>query len=288
MTNALYRRVTGDLPPNYVCEPPMSDDAHKHSRPQRDHRPRRREDDDDRVLIWGIHAVEAALRNPARRIFKAWLTDNAEHRLREAWGARPARHERVTPRDLDRQMGPDTVHQGALIETEPPTNPDPGDLARAAAEGAGPVIVLDQVTDPHNVGAILRSAAVLGAAGLIMTRRNSPPLGGALAKAASGALEIVPVALVANLARSITDLKERGLTCLGLDGDAELDIDDAPLASPVALVMGAEGRGLRQLTRTSCDGLARIKPAGGFDSLNVSNAAAIALHAAAIARRSNR
>jgi 23S rRNA (guanosine2251-2'-O)-methyltransferase len=242
-------------------------------------------DDDDTVTIYGIHAVEAALLNP-RRVFRSLaLTDNAEHRLREALGPRGIVHDEVLPRDLDRELGADTVHQGALAVADALPNPDPGELAKACVAGAGPVIVLDQVTDPHNVGAILRSAAVLGAAGLIMTRRNSPPLGGALAKAASGALEVVPVSLVTNLSRSITDLKERGVTCLGLAGDGDTSIDDETLAEPTALILGAEGRGLRKLTRDTCDRLTRIAAANEFASLNVSNAAAVSLYAAAVARR---
>src|SRR4029453_5646873 len=127
-------------------------------------------------------------------------------------------HERVLPRELDRRLGPETVHQGALIEAEP--LPDPPLENPTAGMGGPPLLVLDQVTDPHNVGAILRSAAVFGAAGLVMTRRHSPPLAGALAKSASGALEHVPVALVQNLARSLTELKEQHVTLIGLDGDA--------------------------------------------------------------------
>jgi len=233
-------------------------------------------------LIFGIHAVEAALLNPARAIAKLYLTDNAEHRLQHALAARHMAHERVLPKDLERRLGADTVHQGALIEVAPLPEPTLEDLARI---GAGrPIVVLDQVTDPHNVGAILRSAAVFGAAGLVMTRRHSPPLAGALAKSASGALELVPIALVQNLARSLTELKELRVAIIGLDGDATDRLEALVWPERMALVLGAEGRGLRQLTRETCDRRCRIATEGPMSSINVSNAAAIALHLAAVAR----
>jgi 23S rRNA (guanosine2251-2'-O)-methyltransferase len=238
--------------------------------------------DDGPTLIYGIHAVEAALGNEERTIGKLFLTDNAERRLQEVLRARGLSHERVLPRDLDRRLGPDTVHQGALIETEPLPEPS---LEAIAAETAGrPLIVLDQVTDPHNVGAILRSAAVFGASGLMMTRRHSPPLDGTLAKSASGALEHVPVVLVQNLARALTELKELAFTVIGLDGEAPDRLEALEWPERAALVLGAEGKGLRQLTRESCDKLCRIATDGPIASLNVSNAAAIALHAAAARR----
>jgi 23S rRNA (guanosine2251-2'-O)-methyltransferase len=233
-------------------------------------------------LIFGIHAVEAALANPRRSIGKLYLTENAERRLQPALAARHLAHERVLPKDLDRRLGVDTVHQGALIEIEPLTEPTLEDLAGA---GAGrPIIVLDQVTDPHNVGAILRSAAVFGAAGLVMTRRHSPPLAGALAKSASGALEHVPVALVQNLSRSLAELKELFVTVIGLDGDAKERLETLAWPERCALVLGAEGKGLRQLTRDTCDRLCRIATDGPIASINVSNAAAVALHLAATRR----
>lgn len=246
---------------------------------------RRDDKDDGPVRLYGIHAVAAALANPARVIGKLLATDNAEHRLAEAIAKRGARTQKVTPRDLDRMLGADTVHQGALLETEDLEEPTIEALAERCAT-AGPLLVLDQVTDPHNVGAILRSAAVLGAGGLVMTRRHSPPLAGALAKAASGGLEIVPVALVGNLARALEELGELGVRRIGLDGEGETTIDAVGLSGAVALVLGAEGKGLRRLTRESCDALARVPSAGAFGSLNVSNAAAVALYAAAMGRSS--
>jgi 23S rRNA (guanosine2251-2'-O)-methyltransferase len=233
--------------------------------------------------IFGFHAVEAALANPARKIRAVHLTENAENRLKPHLEARGLTVMRVTPRDLDRRLGPDTVHQGALLETEELPEPSFKELARAAADR--PLIVLDQVTDPHNVGAILRSAAVFGASGLLMTRRHSPPLGGVLAKAASGALELLPIVRAQNLARALDDLRKVGFTLVGLDGEADTPLEAMDWPSPVALVLGAEGKGLRALTRQTCDRLVRIAADGPLGSLNVSNAAAVALHCAALSRR---
>jgi 23S rRNA (guanosine2251-2'-O)-methyltransferase len=244
---------------------------------------RRMNDEVGPTLIFGIHAVEAALHNRRRPIHAILLTDNARHRLERALAERGINPQRVTPRELDRRLGPDTVHQGALIETEPLPEPALDDVAAGAA--SGPLLVLDQVTDPHNVGAVLRSAAVFGAAGVVMTRRHSPPLAGALAKSASGALELVPVVLVPNLARALQRLRELDYTRLGLDGGAEHLLEDEPLSGPVAFVLGAEGKGLRQLTRESCDRLCRIAAAGPISSLNVSTAAAVALHLTVLRRR---
>lgn len=235
------------------------------------------------MLIFGIHAVEAALRNEARALDRLLLTENAANRLADAIAARGVTPEPVSPRDLDRRLGADTVHQGALLETQALEEPDLADLVERA-EGR-PLILLDQVTDPHNVGAILRSAAVFGAAGLIMTRRHSPPLDGTLAKSASGALELVPISLVTNLARAIADLKDLGMQVIGLDGDGEETLEDIDWPTQSALVLGAEGKGLRQLTRESCDRVCRISTDGVLGSLNVSNAAAVALHAGLMHRR---
>jgi 23S rRNA (guanosine2251-2'-O)-methyltransferase len=256
----------------------------RHGKPKfapRRERPQRAPDGP--VEIYGIHAVEAALGNPARQVKALFLTDNAERRLRPRLEQRQVAFERTTPRDLDRRLGADTVHQGALLETG--DLPEPSLKQLIAASESRPLLMLDQVTDPHNVGAILRSAAVFGAAGLVMTRRHSPPLDGALAKAASGALELTPIYLAQNLARTIADLKDGGLTVIGLDGEAEDLLEKAPHTERVALVLGAEGKGLRQLTRESCSLVARIGTDGTLASLNVSNAAAIALHWMA-ARRS--
>ena len=244
------------------------------------------ERDDGPLRLFGLHSVEAALKNPQRLVKRLVLTENAERRLVEAMGKLPHAVEFASPRDLDNILGPDAVHQGAMLETEPLPEPDFNELI--VASGGRPLIVLDQVTDPHNVGAILRSAAVFGAAGLVMTRRHSPPLNGVLAKSASGALEMVPVALVGNLSHALRELKDVGFRLVGLDGDAEGTIEDMDWSRPTALVMGSEGKGLRHLTAETCDQLVRISTDGQIGSLNVSNAAAIALHTAACARRAGK
>jgi 23S rRNA (guanosine2251-2'-O)-methyltransferase len=241
-------------------------------------------EEDGIVRLFGVHPVEAALDNPDRVIRRLMATDNAARRLAEVIAARGLSPEPVTPRDLDRLLGSETVHQGLLLETEPLPEPDLAELAEAAAH-QGPLILLDQVTDPHNVGAILRSAAAFGAAGVVTTRRHSPPLNGTLAKSASGALELIPIALVQNLARAIAELREAGVVILGLDSTATGGIEDEPFDRATAIILGAEGKGLRQLTAESCHRLVRITTADNLRSLNVSNAAAVALHTALIRRR---
>ncbi|MEZ5828534.1 MAG: 23S rRNA (guanosine(2251)-2'-O)-methyltransferase RlmB [Hyphomicrobiales bacterium] len=223
--------------------------------------------------MYGLHAVEAALSNPRRPVLRLLATDNAAHRLAPILAERKLSPETVTPRDLDRQLGPDTVHQGVLLETEPlpPIGLDDVDPN-------GVLLVLDQVTDPHNVGAVLRSAAAFGGTGVVLTERHSPPLTGVLAKSASGALDLVPVVLVKNLAQALAELGERGFLRVGLAEEADEALEEASLARPLALVLGAEGKGLRQLTRERCDRLCRISTVSALASLNVSNAAAIAMH----------
>jgi 23S rRNA (guanosine2251-2'-O)-methyltransferase len=255
-------------------------------KPQSPHRPpnRSHSSDDGPIRLFGVHAVEAALKNPSRRIDRLMVTDNAEHRLEAVLQARRVKAHRITPKDLDRLLGADTVHQGVCLETQPLPEPDLADIARRASE-AGPIVVLDQITDPHNVGAILRTAAAFRASGLIMTRRHSPPLSGTLAKSASGALEVVPVALVANLARSLDELRDLGVWRVGLSGDGATSLESETLTGPLALVLGSEGKGLRRLTRDLCDAVCRIDIDAAIGSLNVSNAAAIALHLIAMRRR---
>jgi 23S rRNA (guanosine2251-2'-O)-methyltransferase len=240
--------------------------------------------DDGIVRLFGSHAVEAALNNPRRRVLRLLATENAERRLAEVIQARGVVIDRATPGDLDHLLAADTVHQGLLLEAEPLPEPTLDELAAAATE-RGPLVLLDHVTDPHNAGAVLRSAAAFGSAGLIMTRRHSPPLNGVLAKAASGALDLIPVLPVQNLAKTMLELKQRGFRLIGLEGTSAARLEDEAFGGLTGLVLGAEGKGLRELTAATCDSLVSITTAGALASLNVSNAAAVALHWAALARR---
>ena len=239
--------------------------------------------------IFGLHAAEFALRHQTRDVHVIWATENAERKLADAIALRQLDVVRATPRDLDKRVGGDTVHQGIVLEVAPLATHALADLAERAVASGQPIVALDQVTDPHNVGAVLRSCAVFGAAGLVMTQRHSPPLSGTLAKSASGALDLMPVCLVQNLAKALAELKTQSCVVIGLDGQSTYRLLEQGLAArpgqALVLALGAEGRGLRELTRQSCDELCRIGGDGPIASLNVSNAAAIALHLAAMQRR---
>ena len=229
---------------------------------------------DGPAILYGWHTVTAALANPARRIRRLLTTENAARRLVEDGFALPARHELVRPDVIAARLGPDALHQGLLAEADPLASPEIEDVEN------GLVLVLDQITDPHNVGAILRTAAAFGAGAVVTTARHSPEATGVLAKSASGALEYVPIVTVQNLARGLTALKERGFLLVGLDSTGESDLAAANVRAPLALVLCAEGKGLRQLTRATCDVVARLNLPGAIKSLNVSNAAALALYVA--------
>jgi 23S rRNA (guanosine2251-2'-O)-methyltransferase len=236
-------------------------------------------DTDGPVIMYGWHTVTAALRNPARHLRRLLVTENAARRLAED-GITPAiEPELVRPSAIAERLLPDAVHQGFYLEADPLPAPSIEDLPRQG-KGKSLVLVLDQITDPHNVGAIFRTAAAFSAAAIVTTQRHSPDATGALAKAASGALEHVPLINVQNLARGLAELKEAGFLVVGLDSTGEADLDDLPLRAPLALVLGAEGKGLRQLTRDTCDHVARIDLTGAIRSLNVSNAAALSLYIA--------
>lgn len=230
----------------------------------------------DRILLYGLHAAEAALLNPRRSIRKVLATENAARRLEAPLSKRGIKPGLVLPKQLDRLVGGDAVHQGVVLEVGPLPP-----LYIDDVKSDGFIVVLDQVTDPHNVGAVLRSAAAFGATGLMMPERHSPPLTGVLAKSASGALDAVPVVLVGNLAQALGALGERGFLRVGLAEEASDPLETTELTLPLAFVLGAEGKGLRQLTKENCDRLCRISTGGALASLNVSNAAAIALHWAA-------
>ncbi|ULB10356.1 23S rRNA (guanosine(2251)-2'-O)-methyltransferase RlmB [Cereibacter azotoformans] len=235
------------------------------------------------VWLFGIHAVRDALINPSREKLRLVLTKNAADRLGEAVAAGGIEPEIVDPRKFSAPIDEGSVHQGAALEVRPL---DWGSLEDLAASGEGEplVVLLDRVTDPHNVGAVLRSAEVFGARAVVAPHRHSAPETGALAKTASGALERQPYLRVGNLAETMERLKAIGYMLLGLDSEAPATLAEGLAIAgkrPVGLVLGAEGPGLRDKTRDTCDVLVRIPAAGGFGSLNVSNAAAVALYAAA-------
>ncbi|TNF23106.1 MAG: 23S rRNA (guanosine(2251)-2'-O)-methyltransferase RlmB [Rhodobacteraceae bacterium] len=234
------------------------------------------------VWLFGLHAVRDALENPAREKLRLILTPNAEAKLSEAVAASGMTPEIAEPRRFSAPLDPQSVHQGAALEVKPLGWGTLADVALAEGPGPQRLILLDRVTDPHNVGAILRSAEVFGARAVIAPRHHSAPETGALAKTASGALERQPYLRIRNLAEAIGELQAMGYLVLGLDGAAEQTIEAALAGQAdraVALVLGAEGPGLRPRTRETCDALVRIDFAGNFGSLNVSNAAAVALYA---------
>jgi 23S rRNA (guanosine2251-2'-O)-methyltransferase len=232
---------------------------------------------ENRPRFWGRHAIAAALANPERDIIRIWATREAVAGL-DIPTSVPVVFSDVA--DLGKMVPRDAPHQGLVAEVGRLEDILLADLLDSAEDGR-PLIVLDQVTDPHNVGAILRSAAAFGALGLVTQDRHAPAESGALAKAASGALETVPWVRVVNLARALDDMAEAGFWRIGLTGDADTTLAEALGPKRVALVLGAEGEGMRQNTESHCDALARL-PISGIESLNVSNAAAIALYAASV------
>lgn len=233
------------------------------------------------VWLFGLHAVRDALVNPKRVKLRLVLTKNAYDKLADAVEESGIEPEIVDPRKFDVPIDETSVHQGAALEVKPLHW---GSLEEVCINGAGAplVVLMDRVTDPHNVGAVLRSAEVFGARAVIAPQRHSAPETGALAKTASGALERQPYLRVVNLSDAMESLKAMGYVLLGLDGDAEVTLAEAVAEAgsrPIGLVMGAEGPGLRDKTRDTCDRLVKIPFAGEFGSLNVSNAAAVALYA---------
>ncbi|MDB5581984.1 MAG: rRNA ((2251)-2-O)-methyltransferase RlmB [Bradyrhizobium sp.] len=228
---------------------------------------------DGPVILYGWHTVAAALANPQRQIRSLMLTENAARRLADDKIDTRVTPEIVRPSVIDDRLGPDAVHQGLLAEAEPLDSPDIETLSQE-----GIVLVLDQITDPHNVGAILRSAAAFAVKAVVTTARHSPEATGVLAKSASGALELVPMVTVGNLARALNELNDQGFMTVGLDSEGSENLGAMTLVQPLALVLGAEGKGLRQLTRDTCSAVARLDMPGEIKSLNVSNAAVLALY----------
>lgn len=228
------------------------------------------------VRLYGLHTVRAAVENPDRKILRMRATRNGFARLEIGEAeAQPFPVEIVEPKEIDRETGSDAVHQGVMIEAEPLRAKRFAELSESPL-----LLVLDQVTDPHNVGAIMRSAVAFGAGALITTSRHSPQETGVLAKAASGALELIPHIEVRNLAEAIEELHTLGFMTIGLDSEGSLEMEATLSGGRIALVLGAEGKGLRQKTRETVTALARLDMPGAIKSLNVSNAAAISLYAA--------
>jgi 23S rRNA (guanosine2251-2'-O)-methyltransferase len=229
------------------------------------------------IFLYGKHACIAALSNPKRKVTRLFVTKNSISDIPN--NLKPQNVETIENKDFDKFLpnSRDIVHQGIALEVAPL-----GEVSLKSISDSNVLVALDQVTDPHNVGAILRSCAAFGAGGVIFPKDNAPPESGTLAKTASGALEIVPICKVTNLARTLEQLKKDGYWIIGLDGNTNTTIDKANLSGKIVLVMGAEGKGLRQLTREYCDLLVRLPISDKVESLNVSNAAAIALYQLAL------
>jgi 23S rRNA (guanosine2251-2'-O)-methyltransferase len=223
--------------------------------------------------------VQAALANPNREGFKRLLVSPARaHEIAAAAAQAKVRFEQMEGQDISRHLPPGAVHQGVALLADPLE----GDgLEAFLLQPGGVLLMLDQLTDPQNVGAVFRSAAAFGARGLILQDRHAPVLSGALAKAAAGAVDVLPHARVINLSRALEQLEQAGWRAVGLDGHAELTLEQALDDRPTVLVLGSEGEGIRRLVAEHCDTLAKIPMPGGFESLNVSNAAAVALYEAA-------
>jgi 23S rRNA (guanosine2251-2'-O)-methyltransferase len=236
--------------------------------------PRERRPGEDHVILYGWHPAVEALRNTGRHIRRLLATENSANRLVEELGELRVTPEIVSPREISVLLEPDAVHQGIYIEADPLDAPGLAELYHESL-----ILVLDQITDPHNVGAIVRTAAAFGVDAIVTTNRHTPAATGVLAKSASGGLEHVPFIVVRNLADALIELGKRGFLRIGLDSEGDTEFDSIAPTRPVALVLGAEGKGLRQRTRECCDVVARLEMAGAIKSLNVSNAAAVTLYA---------
>ena len=236
----------------------------------------------DLVVLYGVHAVREALRTKARKLLTLYATPAAAERIAPDAALAGLQPQVVDGADLDRRLGAGAVHQGLLLEARPLPARDLSEIESRS----GVVLVLDQITDPHNVGAILRTAAAYAIDALVVTERHAPEFSGVLAKSASGGLEHVPIVAVVNLARAMEELGDMGYLRVGLDSEGSASLEDMVLSRPLALALGAEGAGLRRLTREKCDLVARLDMPGAIKSLNVSNACAVALTIAAQKLRS--
>ena len=253
----------------------------RQSRPFRQEKAERRPFDDRRpertgdVWLYGYHPVTAALKNPNREPKRLLLTKETAAELERDGSVAGISPETVSRVDLDRILPKGSVHQGiaGLFSALPDTGLEDIDYPEKAV-----VVILDQVTDPHNVGAVMRSAAAFNASAVVLTDRNAPEATGVLAKSASGALELVPLITVSNLTRALKTLKDIGFWCVGMDGRAPRTLRETDLPDKIALIMGSEGFGLRRLTAENCDYTVKLPISERVESLNVSNAAAIALY----------
>lgn len=242
---------------------------------RRDPQGRRPNFEIDTTILYGWHPVAEALRNGKRTIRRLLATENSARRLSEELDAPlPIEPEIVRPDEINRLLEPDAVHQGLYVEADPLPSPSVDTLS-----GERVVLALDQITDPHNVGAIVRTAAAFDVEAIITTARHSPAATGVLAKSASGGLEHVPFMIVRNLSDTLVELGKRGFQRIGLDSSGDASLDEVQISLPVVLVLGSEGKGLRQRTRDCCDVIGRLDMPGAIKSLNVSNAAAISLYA---------
>jgi 23S rRNA (guanosine2251-2'-O)-methyltransferase len=266
-------RRRNDRPNRFAAGPDPAQRAAPGTRPSKP---------DPDAWVWGWHAVLAALANPARQPNRLLVAPDRARELEGKLGARGAklRAEPMDIGDIGRQLPAGAAHQGVALRVAPP----PSASLEALAEGGGLLVMLDQVTDPQNVGAVFRSAAAFGARGVILQDRNTPAIGGVIAKASAGAVDVVAHARVTNLSRALEQLAEAGFRAVGLDGSAELTLAGALDARPTVLVLGSEGQGLRRLVSEHCETLARIPMPGGFESLNVAAAAAVALYEASRAQ----
>lgn len=227
------------------------------------------------ILLYGLHTVEAAFANPDRKRLKLYASENAQRRLAERGVTIDVPVETAMPRVLDKMVTRDAVHQGMILEADPLPAYGADEL-----EGARLVLALDQVTDPHNVGAILRSAVALDADAVVTTERHAPEEGPVLAKSASGALDMIKHVRVKNMARFVAEMKDRQFGCIALDSDGPASLEDTAFTDKTVLVLGSEGKGVRQGVREACGLTARLDMPGEIRSLNVSNAAVLSLYVA--------